>query len=67
MPEDFESVYDWWMAGELSAKRASDCLGVSHQTFERFVREYEEEKTAEQWRQNEQNAQRKREINPKME
>ena len=43
-PEDFEPVYFWWKAGKLSAKRASDCLGVSHQTFERFVREYEEEK-----------------------
>ena len=45
-PEDFEPVYFWWKAGELSAKRASDCLGVSHQTFERFVREYEAETMA---------------------
>ena len=67
IPEDFEPVYFWWKAGKLSAKRASDCLGVSHQTFERFVREYEAEKAAEQWRQNVQNKKQKSKINPEME
>ena len=40
-PEHFETVYDQWKAQEISLKTASGRLGVSHQTFERWAREYE--------------------------
>lgn len=40
-PEHFETVYDQWKAQEISLKKASSSLGVSHQTFERWAREYE--------------------------
>ena len=40
-PEQFETVYVQWKAREISLKKASGSLGVSHQTFERWVRDYE--------------------------
>ena len=41
--EAFYAVYDQWKANEISLKKASECLEVSHQTFERWVLEYEAE------------------------
>ena len=39
VPDEFEEVYDLWKARFLSVRAASRRLGVSHHTFERWVRE----------------------------
>ncbi len=42
VPPEFEAVYDLWTAQEISLNAASRRLGVSHHTFERWVREQNE-------------------------
>ena len=39
VPDEFEEVYGLWKARFLSVRAASRRLGVSHHTFERWVRE----------------------------
>ena len=39
VPPEFDAVYDLWKDHYLSVRAASVRLGVSHQTFERWVRE----------------------------
>ncbi len=39
VPAEFEGVYDLWKDRLISVRAASRRLGVSHQTFERWVRE----------------------------
>ena len=41
VPEAFEEIYGRWLARELTLMGASHALGVSHQTFERWMRERE--------------------------
>ncbi len=56
-PDEFEAVYDLWKDRFLSVRAASVRLGVSHQTFERWVREKqapENENSAEETQQNQQ-------------
>ena len=43
VPEAFYVVHSQWKANEISLKKASERLGVSHQTFERWAQEYEAE------------------------
>ena len=39
-PPEFETVYPKWQAGELSARAAARQIGVSHQTFLKWTRQY---------------------------
>lgn len=41
-PSEFEPLYVLWKTGKTTCKAAAHRLGVSHQTFERWVREKEE-------------------------
>ena len=40
-PENFDAVYEQWKKGEITAKSASEQLGVSRSTFYRKVQEHE--------------------------
>lgn len=42
MPEQFESVYMNWKKGEVTARRATELLGLSSSTFYRMVKGYEQ-------------------------
>ncbi|MBQ7923534.1 MAG: recombinase family protein [Clostridia bacterium] len=37
-PENYGNVYDSWLRGELSCRRAAKLLGVSHTTFQRWTK-----------------------------
>lgn len=39
MPENFETLYNDWVVGKITLRRAADCLGVSHTTFYRRCKE----------------------------
>lgn len=39
VPPEFEEVYTLWVGNQLTLRKASQRLGVSHQTFERWVRD----------------------------
>jgi DNA invertase Pin-like site-specific DNA recombinase len=41
MPENFESVYKEWKAGQITAKKAMDVLGLKRTTFYEFVKRRE--------------------------
>lgn len=41
-PENFTSVFYQWKEQEISARGAAKLVGVTHQTFLRWAREYEE-------------------------
>ena len=38
-PAEFETVYGLWRTGEMSARKAAACIGVSHQTFLKWTSE----------------------------
>jgi len=40
LPEEFEQVHEKWLTGELSARKAAICLGVSNHTFSKWTREW---------------------------
>lgn len=37
-PAEYEQVYQRWVDGELSARKAADMLGVTHQTFLKWAK-----------------------------
>ena len=37
-PDNYESVFNSWVHGELSCRAAADLLGVSHTTFQRWTK-----------------------------
>ena len=39
-PPEFEAIYPKWQAGELSARAAARQIGVSHQTFLKWTKQY---------------------------
>lgn len=41
MPENFEAVYKEWKAGQITAKKAMDLLGLKRTTFYEFVKRVE--------------------------
>ena len=41
--EHFEEIYELWKANEISARAASERLGISHHTFSRWVQERQTE------------------------
>lgn len=53
-PETFGAVYELWSSGELTLTSACKRLGVSHQTFERWVRERTDMNQFRRSQQNEQ-------------
>lgn len=58
VPAEFEAVYDLWKDHFISVRAASMRLGVSHHTFERWVREKqaaESTNSATEMQQNQQN------------
>lgn len=38
-PQEFPLIYDRWICGEISARKAAITLGVSHQTFLKWTKE----------------------------
>lgn len=39
-PPEFEQVYERWLSGELSARKAAELLNTTHQTYLKWTKEY---------------------------
>ena len=58
VPAEFDALYDLWKDHFISVRAASMRLGVSHQTFERWVREKQEQINDDSTEKTQQNQQK---------